>query len=132
MGATEIHYPDCIQAQRDHLPIMELHDQQAARRDLERTRRNKLRLGEELELNFFYHHFLRVERFPVVAMRPSHVRFTYAQRCAGEGELRCARALVAPNVDFATFNDDATSTRTLQLGLATLHRLLRVRFGSFT
>ena len=100
--------------------------------DFQRTRAHRLRLGQELELNFFYNHFLRAEQFPVSPMESSRVTFTYAQNCAGDkGEMRCARAFSNPRVDFATFNDDATSRKELDAGLAALRKMLVVRLGSF-
>ena len=100
--------------------------------EFDATRRHRLRLGDEIELNFFYHHYLRVQQFPVVPMPPSRARFFYAQRCATpNGELNCARALSGRHVDFATYNDDATSEQELRKGLDPLHRMLKVRYGSF-
>ena len=100
---------------------------------LSHAQRNRLRLGRELELNFFYHHFLRVEQFGVVPMGPSKIRFGYAQRCAKPtGWIRCAHILSVRSVDFATFNDDASSKKDLEAGLNNLHRLLRARYGTYT
>ena len=58
------------------------------------ARANKVRRGEEIELNFFYHHFLRVMRYPVV-MPSRRIEF-YAQRCRDDGAkgfMDCARLL---------------------------------------
>ena len=100
----------------------------------QRTRANKVRRGEEVELNFFYHHFLRVMRYPVVPMPSRRIEFLYAQRCRDDGAkgfMDCARLLRSRHVDFATFNDDATSRRNLDVGLAVLHKHLRAKFGVF-
>lgn len=43
LASADVHYPDCIQSQRDNLPTLDLHDQQAARRYFERTRRSILK-----------------------------------------------------------------------------------------
>ena len=100
----------------------------------QRTRANKVRRGEEIELNFFYHHFLRVMRYPVVPMPSRRIEFLYAQRCRDDGArgfMDCAKLLRSRHVDFATFNDDATSRGKLDAGLAVLHKHLRARFGVF-
>ena len=100
----------------------------------QRTRANKVRRGEEIELNFFYHHFLRVMRYPVVPMPSRRIEFLYAQRCRDDGAkgfMDCARLLRSRHVDFATFNDDATSRRNLDVGLTVLHKHLRAKFGVF-
>ena len=99
--------------------------------DFERTRRNRLRLGREIELNFFYHHYLRVMRYPVIPVSSDRVEFLYAHRCAQQdnGVARCARLLEDKNVDFITFNDDATTGARLEAGLVVIHRLLRTRYA---
>ena len=90
----------------------------------------RARLGDEIELNFFYHHYLRVSRFPVVPVPSSRVEFLFAHRCAkAEGASRCRKLLRSTWSDFVTFNDDATKRETLEKGLAVLHRLLREQFG---
>ena len=100
--------------------------------EFERTRRHRLRLGEELELNFFYHHYLRIQQFAVTAMSSDLVEFLYMQNCAGHrGELRCGRILSDSKVRFATFNDDATNRQEFSMGLGSLHKLLTARFGTF-
>ena len=100
--------------------------------EFERTRQHRLRLGEELELNFFYNHYLRAQQFPVTPMESSHIEFMYAQECAGKkGEPRCTRVFTNPKVNFATFNDDATSRKDLEKGLTTLRKILRARYGTF-
>ena len=124
-------------ARPQHMPVLLSRDlvREIEKRwtaEFEATRANRVRLGQEIELNFFYHHFLRVEGFPVVPMGSKRVKFTYAQRCAKlDGEVRCAKLLTGHAADFATFNDDATSKRELDAGLASLHRLLRARYGAF-
>ena len=104
--------------------------------DFARTRRNKLRLGNEIELNFLYHHFLRVARFAVTPVPSSRVEFLYAYKCANAewGAKRCARLLDQSDSDFITFNDDATTAARLESGLAVIHRLLRERLpgGNFS
>ena len=102
--------------------------------EFERTRRHKLRVGDEIELNFFYHHYLRVLRYPVSPTSSRRVEFLFAQRCAGarrDGAAHCARLVTSRAADFITFNDDATSRERLDAGLARLHRLLRDEFGTF-
>ena len=100
--------------------------------EFQRTRQHRLRLGDELELNFFYNHYLRAEQFPISTVPSSRIEFTYAQRCAGsKGEMWCARHINNAKVDFATFNDDATSREKLDDGLAALRKVLTARFGSF-
>jgi hypothetical protein len=83
-------------------------------REFARTRRNRLRLGDEIELNFLYHHYLRVSRFPVQTVPSSR------------------KLLESHHSDFVTFNDDATKMSTLESGLVVLHRLLREQFGTFS
>ena len=99
------------------------------------TRRHRLRLGDELELNFFYHHYLRAMRLPVTASEPGHVAFTYSQHCAAEKgkahAFECKKAITDPRIHFATFNDDATSETEFKAGLASLNTILKARFGTF-
>ena len=124
-------------ARPQHMPVLMATDLVAEMEarwpvDFQRTRRHQLRLGDELELNFLYHHYLRVEQFAVIAMGSAQVHFAYAQRCAKpEGTIKCSRHLASKAVNFVTFNDDATDRQELQAGLANLHRLLRVKFGTF-
>lgn len=97
--------------------------------------------------------YLRVSRFPVLPTSPHSIQFMYAQDCAGlAGEAKCAQALARHRcgcararpppgrpsraglptpLRFVTFNDGATSSATLHAASANLHRLLRMRFGSF-
>ena len=97
-----------------------------------RTRMHALRLGHEIELNFFYHHYLRVAQFAVSPTPSSRVEFLFAQSCARlEGAGRCAQLLAQRASDFVTFNDDATDDARPRAGLANLHRLLRARYGTF-
>ena len=100
--------------------------------DFARTRSNRLRRGDEIELNFFYHHYLRAARYPVLPMGAKRIEFLYAQRCAkSDGYARCAKLLRTRDSDFVTFNDDATTQATLDAGLASLHRLLAADYGTF-
>jgi hypothetical protein len=100
--------------------------------DFARTRRNKLRRSQEIELNFFYHHYLRVQRYPTLSVSSDRIEFLFAQRCARpEGERRCAKLIRTRNSDFVTFNDDATTRATLDAGLNSLHRILRADYGTF-
>ena len=93
----------------------------------------QLRLGDEIELNFLYHHYLRVQRYPVTPVSSRRIEFLFAQRCASaEGERRCVRLIRTRNSDFVTFNDDATSRETLDAGLRSLHRILRREYGAFS
>lgn len=98
--------------------------------DFARTRRNKLRLGQEIELNFFYHHYLRVTRHAVAVVPSSRVEFLYAHRCARSerGEARCSKLLTQKDSDFVTFNDDATNSARFEAGLSVIHSLLRARY----
>ena len=95
-----------------------------------RTRHNKLRLGDEIELNFFYHHYLRVARFPVTTVPSSRVEFLFAHRCAHAelGAAKCARLLDQRDSDFVTFNDDVTGEGKFEAGLEVIRRLLRERW----
>ena len=98
--------------------------------DFARTRHNKLRLGDEIELNFFYHHYLRVARFPVTTVPSSRVEFLFAHRCAQAelGAAKCARLLDQEDSDFVTFNDDVTGEGKFEAGLEVIRRLLRERW----
>ena len=99
--------------------------------DFETTRRNRLRRGEEIELNFFYHHYLRVMRYPVAPQPSRKIIFEYAQLCAPpRGDAICGRPLRERAADFITFNDDASSREKLDKGLDSLHRMLAARFGA--
>ena len=124
-------------ARPQHMPVLmsrELIFEMEARwpGEFERTRRHTLRLGQEVELNFLYHHYLRAMRFPLVPVSSSRVEFLFAQSCAKPaGAQLCARLLRQRESDFITFNDDATKDQALQLGLLNLHRLLREQFGTF-
>ena len=124
-------------ARPQHMPVLFSRDlieelERRWPREFRRTRANRLRLGDEIELNFFSHHYLRVSRFPVVPVPSSRVEFLFAHRCAkAEGASRCRKLLRSTWSDFVTFNDDATKRETLEKGLAVLHRLLREQFGTF-
>ena len=101
--------------------------------EFERTRQHRLRLGQEIELNFLYHHYLRASQFAVEPTPSSRIEFVFAQKCAKlEGMQRCKRLLRQRNSDFVTFNDDATSRASLDAGLVNLHKLLRVQYGTFS
>ena len=43
--------------------------------DFAATRRNRLRASEELETNFLYHHYVRLQRYPTTAMANQRVGF---------------------------------------------------------
>ena len=49
-------------------------------REFRNTRRSKLRLGEEIETNFLYHHYLRLQRFPVASTPGGRARSAQPQR----------------------------------------------------
>ena len=124
-------------ARPQHMPVLLSRDLVAeieARwpTEFERTRRHRLRLGHEIELNFLYHHYLRATQFATEPTPSSRTEFLFAQRCAKhEGAARCKRLLDQSESDFITFNDDATRAETLHAGLTNLHRLLRDKYGTF-
>jgi hypothetical protein len=127
-------------ARPQHMPVLMSRDLvlELARRwasEFVRTRRHRLRLGDELELNFLYHHYLRAMRLPVTASEPGHVAFTYSQHCAAEKgkahAFECKKAITDPRIHFATFNDDASTETEFKAGLASLNTVLNARFGTF-
>jgi hypothetical protein len=70
------------------------------------TRRNRLRASEELEMNFLYHHYVRLQRYPTTAMPNKRVGFGWMHEC-GEagGAARCSRKLSPAVHDWICFND---------------------------
>ena len=127
-------------ARPQHMPVLMSRDLvlELERRwasEFVRTRRHRLRLGDELELNFLYHHYLRAMRLPVTASEPGHVAFTYSQHCAAEKgkahAFECKKAITDPRIHFATFNDDASTETEFKAGLASLNTVLNARFGTF-
>jgi len=96
-----------------------------------RTRRNRLRQPNDLELNFLYSHYLRVQRFPARPIARKRLVFRFVQDCASPaGARRCAASL-AERPRFVCFNDKASSVQEFNEGTRELHKLLRQRFGSF-
>ena len=97
--------------------------------EFSRTRRSKVRSGEELELNFLYHHYLRLQRFPVRGASGGRARFLFIQDCADKkGRQRCAEAIGSRRFNFVCFNDGASPDADLNRGAASVRSLLRSRF----
>ena len=97
------------------------------------TRRNRLRASEELETNFLYHHYVRLQRYPTAAMPNRRVGFGWMHEC-GEGvpgAARCARKLSAAVHDWVCFNDKEVMGKPYHSGATALRVLLHRRFGSF-
>ena len=136
-----------IYSSAEHMPVLMSRDllfEMEARWpiDFERTRRNKLRHGQELELNFLYHHYLRVQHFPLVAAGASRIALTRVKSCACmpgrhtravrvcPAEEYCAQDLKSPLTDFIAFNDDDSDQALFDAGLVSLLGRLKARFGS--
>ena len=97
------------------------------------TRRNRLRATEELETNFLYHHYVRLQRYPTLVMPNRRVGFGWMHECGqAAGAARCARKLSAAVHDWVCFNDKEVSGKPYQSGAAALRGLLHRRFGSFS
>ena len=97
--------------------------------EFQRTRRSKVRSAEEVELNFLYHHYLRLQRFPVRGANGGRARFLFIQDCVDKkGRQRCADALGNRRFNFVCFNDGASPDKDLNLGAAAVRSILRSRF----
>ena len=79
----------------------------------------------QIELNFFYAHYLRVEHFPVVYAEAARIGFGYIQECKGLQGIRTCRKYLDPRQhDFMCFNDDASDDSDLKMASQNLHYLL--------
>ena len=129
--------PARVYAKPQHMPVLfsrsvvgEMERRWPA--DFEATLRHRLRAPREIELNFLYSHYLRLQRFPVALGSRRRVGFVYLEDCATEGGARrCKRELSAAENDVVCFNDRAGSPKAHEKGAATLRAMLRQRFGSF-
>ena len=101
--------------------------------DFAATRRNRLRASEELETNFLYHHYVRLQRYPTTAMANQRVGFGWMHECGDgpPGAARCARKLSAAVHDWVCFNDKEVTGKPYQRGASALTALLHRRFGRF-
>ncbi|KAL1520015.1 hypothetical protein AB1Y20_023495 [Prymnesium parvum] len=119
-----------------HVPVLFSRDiiiEMEARwpREFERTRQSRVRSASDLELNFLYHHYLRLLRFPVLSASGIRARFLFIQECAEpDGRQRCAQALRGGRYNFVCFNDGASSDADQKAGAVAVRELLQQHFNS--
>ena len=100
-------------------------------RHLSASRLHRQRASDDLELNFLYTHYTRMQRFPTAQISSSRISFLYVQECVkSAGVARCGRVL-QKQPDFICFNDRASSEAVLRQSASNVRRLLRERFGTF-
>ena len=98
------------------------------------TRAHRRRETEEIELNFFYHHYLRLRGYPTArhTVKSFRVGYHLVQDCgAPKGAAECNRTLYSDRYNFICFNDGGHSEHYYAEGKRQLHLLLTSRFGSF-
>ena len=99
-----------------------------------RTRANHVRSSDDLELNFFYQHYLVRAGYPVAKQPGGSTGVGYHRVIScGEpkGERMCKEALYNPNFRVLCFNDGGGDEQLYAAGKRVLDGALRRRFGAF-
>jgi len=99
-----------------------------------RTRAHRRRHPKEMELNFLYHHYVRLLRYPTAthAVRSFRVGYHRIEKCGlAWGAAACNASLSNGRYNFVCFNDETECAKCYRRGVRQLHRFMSRRFGTF-
>ena len=99
------------------------------------TRAHRRRQGDDIELNFFYHNYLRIRGYPTRRHKVRSFRVGYhaVETCGlSWGAVACNTTLFSGDrYNFVCFNDGGHCAQCYRQGVRQLRLMLTSRFGSF-